>query len=238
VYTLLISAFFAEKYIAGIFSLRGLILFSLYGVGVVGAALVALILSKFVLRGEPSVFVMEMPLLRVPSLKAALISAYDRISVFLRTTGPVIMTSSILLWALASFPKGRIEDTFAGIIGRAIEPLFAPLGFSWEVCIAIVCSFAAREVFVSALGTILNVSSGGADVEAQTIASLIQDKEVLSFPAGMAALIFFVFACQCASTLAVRRETASWRWPVFQFIYMMVLAWVGGWIAYRISGGV
>jgi ferrous iron transport protein B len=144
------------------------------------------------------------------------------------------MSSSILLWALASFPGESIDQSFAGLFGRFVQPLFSPLGFSWEVCVAILCSFAAREVFVSALGTILNISSG--EAEAQTIASLIQDGHVLTFPAGMAALVFFIFACQCISTLAiVRRETASWRWPATMFVYMMVLAWGGGWAAYEIA---
>ena len=234
VYTLLISAFFADRYLGGVISLRGLILFSLYALGIAGAALVAFVMSRFVMREEPSVFVMEMPTMRRPSLRAASVSAFDRVLVFLRSTGPVIMASSVLLWALASFPRGPIQQTYAGMFGRLVEPLFAPLGFSWEVCIAIVCSFAAREIFVSALGTILNVSSGESD--AQTIASLLREQGVLSFPAGIAALVFFVFACQCMSTLAVvRRETGSWRWPAFQFVYMMALAWTGAWMAYRVT---
>lgn len=234
VYTLLISAFFPEHYIGGFISLRGAVLFGLYVLGIAGAALVAFVASRLMKRGEPSVFVMEMPSLRLPSVRAAAVYALDRVLVFLRTTGPVIMSSSILLWALASFPGESIDQSFAGLFGRFVQPLFAPLGFSWEVCVAILCSFAAREVFVSALGTILNISSG--EAEAQTIASLIQDGHVLTFPAGMAALVFFIFACQCISTLAiVRRETASWRWPATMFVYMMVLAWGGGWAAYEIA---
>lgn len=234
VYTLLISAFFSDRFLGGVISLRGLILFSLYALGIGGAALVAFVMSRFVMREEPSVFVMEMPTMRAPSVRAAMVSACDRVLVFLRSTGPVIMASSVLLWALASFPRGPIHQTYAGMFGHLVEPLFAPLGFSWEVCIAIICSFAAREVFVSALGTILNVSSG--DSDPQAIASLIREQGVLTFPAGIAALVFFVFACQCMSTLAVvRRETGSWRWPAFQFSYMMVLAWSGAWLAYRVT---
>jgi ferrous iron transport protein B len=117
------------------------------------------------------------------------------------------------------------------MVGRMIEPLFAPLGFSWEVCVALICSFAAREVFVSALGTILNVSAS-AEGDAQNVAVLIRDQQILTFPAAVAALVFFVFACQCMSTLAVvRRETGTWRWPIVMFVYMTALAWGGAWIA-------
>jgi len=230
VYALLISAFFPEQYIGGFLSLRGLVLFSLYGLGIVGAAAVAWIFSRFFLRGESSVFVMEMPPLRLPSLRAAVVSAVDRVLFFLRSTGPVILASSIVLWALASFPGDTIEQSYAGMVGRMIEPLFAPLGFSWEVCVALVCSFAAREVFVSALGTILNVSAS-AEGDAQNVAVLIRDQQILTFPAAVAALVFFVFACQCMSTLAVvRRETGTWRWPIVMFVYMTALAWGGAWI--------
>jgi len=231
VYALLISAFFPEHYLGGFVSLRGLVLFSLYGLGIVGAAAVAWIFSRFFLRGEPSVFVMEMPPLRLPSLRAAVVSSVDRVLFFLRSTGPVILASSIVLWALASFPGDTIEQSYAGMIGQMIEPLFAPLGFSWEVCVALICSFAAREVFVSALGTILNVSAS-AEGDAQTVAALIRDQQILTFPAAVAALVFVVFACQCMSTLAVvRRETGTWRWPIVMFVYMTALAWGGAWVA-------
>lgn len=234
VYALLISAFFPEQYLGGFVSIRGLVLFSLYGLGIVGAAAVSWIFSRFILRGDPSVFVMEMPPLRPPSLRAALFSSFDRIIVFLRSTGPVILASSIVLWALASFPGDSIEQSYAGVLGRMIQPIFAPLGFSWEVCVALICSFAAREVFVSALGTILKVSA--ADSDAQTVATLIRDQQILSFPAAVAALVFFVFACQCMSTLAVvRRETGGWRWPCVMFVYMTALAWGSAWIAFTIS---
>jgi ferrous iron transport protein B len=234
VYSLLISAFFLDIHYFGLFSSRGLMLFALYALGIIGAGIVAFLLKKTLLQKDSSIFVMELPSLRLPSLRAAVWTAADRLLFFMRNTGPTIMATSVLLWALASFPGDSTQDSFAGMAGKAIQPLFAPLGFSWEVCVAVLMSFAAREVFVSSLATIVNVAAD--DTKTQTLIQHLQNSEFISFPAALSILVFFVFACQCFSTLAVvRRETGTLRWPIFMFFYMTFLAWTGGFIAFQVG---
>lgn len=234
VYSLIITAFFPKAIYFGIISLQGLVLFGLYSLGVTGAIIISLVLSATVLKGSASTLLMEVPDLRIPSLRNALIYTYDRLRIFIQSTGTVILASSILLWSLSRFPGETMQDSFAGMLGHLIEPLFRPLGFSWEVCIALLTSFAAREVFVSSLATL--IESSGRHVPGLSALESIRSAEFINFPSAVALLVFFVFACQCFSTIVVAyKETRSWRWPALMFSGMALLAWVCSFIAYTIT---
>lgn len=234
VYSLIITAFFPKAVYFGIISMQGLVLFGLYSLGVVGAILISLLLSATVLRGNPSTLLMEIPDLRIPSIKNAFIYTYDRLSIFVQSTGTVILASSVLLWSLSRFPGETMQDSFAGMLGHLIEPIFRPLGFSWEVCIALLTSFAAREVFVSSLATL--IESSGRHLPGLSTLESIRSTEFINFPSAVALLVFFVFACQCFSTIVVAyKETRSWRWPALMFTGMAVLAWVCSFFAYTLT---
>lgn len=243
VYAVLISAFIPDSAVGGIFSLQGLVMLGLYVLGVIFAALVAWILKMALFRGEPALFLMEMPPFRMPSLSLVLRDVWDRVLVFLRSAGTVIFACSIVLWFLASHPtiEGQpvpVEASYAGTIGKSIEPIIAPLGFDWKIGIGLLASFAAREVFVSTLGTVYNLESEGDTTE--SLSKLLREKSEdgtgFGLSTALSLLVFYVFACQCMSTLAVcRRETGSWKWPALMFGYMTVLAYFGAFITYRLS---
>ncbi len=234
VYSLIITAFFPKAIYFGIISLQGLVLFGLYSLGVIGAIVISLLLSSTVLKGSPSTLLMEVPDLRIPSIKNALIYTYDRLSIFIQSTGTIILASSMVLWGLARFPGETMQDSFAGMLGHLIEPIFRPLGFSWEICIALFTSFAAREVFVSSLATLVEYS--GRHVPGLSALESIRATDFISFPSAVALLVFFVFACQCFSTIVVAyKETKSWCWPALMFGGMALLAWVCSFIAYNIT---
>ncbi|MCB0310710.1 MAG: ferrous iron transport protein B [Bdellovibrionales bacterium] len=243
VYAVLIAAFIPDHTVLGMFSLQGLVMLGLYLMGIMAAAMVAWGFKKLFFRGEPALFVMEMPMFRVPSLTLVLRGVYDRVLVFLKSAGTVIFACSIVLWFLASHPlqNGQaplVEESYAGEIGRAIEPLIQPLGFDWRIGIGLFASFAAREVFISSLSTVYNLES-----ESESSESLIailrkgsQHAGGFTLPVALALLVFYVFACQCMSTLAVcRRETGSWRWPTLMFVYMTALAYLGALVTFRVS---
>lgn len=236
VYALMIAAFIPAGTWFG-FSIQGLTLFSMYALGVVFAAIVARILRFSLFRGEPAIFVMEIPPLRLPSIKIVLREVIDRIIIFIKGAGTIILACSILLWFLASYPKGDLKDSYAGRIGHFIEPAIKPLGFNWEIGVGILASFAAREVFVSTLATVYNIEDK--DSSSLTLTQALKNKNTsgeYSLAAALALMVFYVFACQCMSTLAVcKRETGSWKWPVFMFVYMTSLAYVMGFIVYRLA---
>lgn len=236
VYTVLIAAVIPQSFIFGFISVQGLIMLGLYLLGIIGAAMVGLVLRATIVKGSPSLFVMEMPPYRRPSLKNVIRDVIERVRLFLVSAGTTILACSLVLWFLASFPRGDIKDSFAGMLGHLIEPIIAPLGYNWELGIAILASFAAREVFVSTLGTVYSLQEG----EEATV-SLIQELQnrvaagQFSLATAASLLVFFAFACQCMSTLAVtKRETGSWKWPSIMFIYMTVLAYAAAFITYRI----
>jgi ferrous iron transport protein B len=239
VYTLLIAAFVPAHYYFGFVSLQGLVLLSMYLLGVIGAAAVSWILKKTLLRGEPAIFVMEMPPFRRPSFKIVLREVYDRIVTFLKSAGTVILACSVVLWFLASFPQGKIEDTFAGKIGHAMEPVIKPLGFNWEVGVGLLASFAAREVFISSLSTVYNLEKSKGDDEHKSLIGVLKEREhqgTFSVAAALSLMVFYVFCCQCMSTLAVtRRETGSWGWTIFMFTYMTTMAYVAALITYQVG---
>lgn len=236
VYTLLISAFIPNKYYFGFISLQGLTLLAMYLLGVVAAAIIAWLLKFSLLRGEPALFVMEMPRFRKPAMMNVLRDVYDRIKLFVINAGTVILACSVVLWFLASYPKGEVKDSFAGRIGTFMEPAIEPLGFNWEIGVGILASFAAREVFISSLSTVYNLQASDDDSARSLLNVLTEKKAAGTFTTltAISLMVFYVFACQCMSTLAVcKRETGSWRWTGFMFLYMTGLAYIASFITYN-----
>jgi ferrous iron transport protein B len=236
VYTLIIAAFIPERPFIGPFlGTRAAAMLSLYVLGFVAAVLTAKALKSSVLKSERTAFVLEMPPYRTPTLASVGLRLMDRAGAFLRRAGTVILGVSILLWILSSVPtvNGQappIAQSLAGTLGRALEPLIQPLGFNWKIGIGLITSLAAREVIVGTLGTIYGMETGKDDAGLR--AALQSD---LTFGGAVALLVFFAFAMQCMSTLAVvRRETGGWKWPAIQFTYMGLLAYVCAFIANRI----
>jgi ferrous iron transport protein B len=237
VYTLLIAAFIPNtKLLGDVLSLPAATMLSLYVLGFVGAVVTARVLKSTILKSKNTSFVLEMPPYRWPTVQSLSLRLVDRAKVFLRRAGTVILAVSILLWILAHLPlqggkMPTLEHSYAAWLGKAIEPLIRPLGFNWKIGIGLISSLIAREVIVSTLGTIYGIQ--GNEPAAGLHAALHQD---LSTAGAIALLIFFAFAMQCFSTLAVvKRETGGWRWPVFQFSYMLALAYSGSWLAFHIA---
>ncbi|MEO8661834.1 MAG: ferrous iron transport protein B [Bryobacteraceae bacterium] len=235
VYTLIIAAFLPDKPIVGHFlGLRAVAMLGLYVLGFVAAVATARMLKSSVLKSDRAPFVLEMPPYRWPTLRSLGLRLYDRSKVFLHRAGTVILAVSLVLWVLASLPlkNGQpppIEESLAGTVGRTVEPMIKPLGFNWKIGIGLITSLAAREVIVGTLGTIY-----GMEGDSQTTGLQKALQKDLSLGGAVALLIFFAFAMQCMSTLAVvRRETGGWKWPILQFTYMGALAFAGAFVAYR-----
>ena len=236
VYTLVIAAFIPEKPLLGLFfGTRAAALLGLYVLGFLAAIVTARLLKSTVLKSTRAPFILEMPPYRWPTVTSLVLRLIDRARVFLRRAGTVILAVAIILWVLAHLPlhEGKapeIGHSIAGIIGHAVEPVIRPLGFNWKIGIGLITSLAAREVIVGTLGTIYGIEGTTQSVGLQ--AALRQDLT----PGGAAALlVFFAFAMQCMSTVAVvRRETAGWRWPIIQFAYMTVFAYVFAFLTNRI----
>ena len=202
---------------------------------------IAWLFHRTLIRGEAPTFVLELPSYHAPRLKNVLLQMLERAGLFLRRAGTVILSVSILLWALATYPKHkelpqaeRTAHSFVGEFGHAIEPVLAPLGFDWKMGIGIISSFVAREVFVSAMGTVYSVGDVGTEKAQFDLQQRMRadtnpatGARVFSPLIAIALMVYYVLAMQCISTLAVvRRETNSWKWPLFQLGYMTVLAWV------------
>jgi ferrous iron transport protein B len=249
VYALIIGSLFAASTpVFGVLSVGGLLMMAMYLLSVSMTILAAFVLKRTILKSPTPPFVLELPPYRMPVWSSVLRRVMERCVVFLRDAGTVILAISIVLWALLYFPRPEpgtpasvaLEQSYAGSAGKAIEPLIEPLGFDWKIGIGLVASFAAREVLVSTMGIVYDVGAE-ADEESAPLREAIQKErhpvtgELVYTPlVGLALMVFFVLACQCMSTLAiVRRETASWRWPIFMFVYMTVLAWVGAFIVYQ-----
>lgn len=236
VYTLLIAAFIPDKPVFGPFlGARAATLLGLYVLGFLAAIGTARLLKSTILRSGRAPFVLEMPPYRWPTLRSLGLRLYDRARVFLVRAGTVILCVAIVIWLLAHIPlqNGKvppIEESLAGTIGRAVEPIIRPLGFNWKIGIGLITSLAAREVIVGTLGTIYGMD---ADPASRNLQAAIQKD--LTTGGAVALLIFFAFAMQCMSTLAVvRRETGGWKWPAIQFAYMTLLAYVSAFVAHRI----
>ncbi|MCM2321992.1 MAG: ferrous iron transport protein B [Oligoflexia bacterium] len=244
VYSLLIAAFIPNTALFGPIRLQGVVMFGLYLFGIVATLVMALVLRQSVFRGPKSPLLMELPSYKWPSVRNIVLGLLERAKLFLRRAGTVILLLSVVLWFLAAYPKPRAGDpvdaahpaitySYAGRIGRAIEPALRPLGFDWRISVALIPGFAAREVMVSALATVYSIEG---DEEAATGALTDRLAKDWSLPVALSLLTWYVLACQCLSTLAVtRRETNSWRWPAVMLLYMTALAYVGSFATYRLA---
>jgi ferrous iron transport protein B len=238
------------------FDQQGLALMGLYGFGILAAILAALVLKHFIRTTDRSFLMMELPVYRPPVAKNLALLVYEKTRAFVVGAGKIILVISLVLWFLASFGPGGnagehgrdygwisekppLESSFAGILGKGIEPVIEPLGFDWKIGIALICSFAAREVFVGTMATIYSIEDDTDESSIRT--SMANDVHastglpVYTSAATWALLLFYVFAMQCMSTLAiVRRETKSWKWPIIQFFMMTVLAYLASLAAYQL----
>jgi ferrous iron transport protein B len=240
VYALLIGAFVPKRAVAGIFEQQGLVLFGLYIIGVASAMGIAWLAKRLTSHGLPRPLMMELPSYHWPRLRNVAIGLWQRASIFLKRVGGIILALTILLWFLASFPAppagatgAPIEYSFAGMLGRGLAVIFEPIGFNWEISVALVPGMAAREVAVSALGTVYALSATG-DNAAQALSPLIAHS--WSLATALSLLIWFVFAPQCLATLAtVKRETGGWKMPLLMAGYLFGLAYLASFITYRLA---
>ena len=263
VYTLMIAAFFAGQTVLGFISLGAVLMLAMYSLGILVAVIVAFLLKRTVLKAPPPPFIMELPPYRMPNLRTVLTNMLERSWLFVKRAGTVILAISIILWALMYFPRSvqqsavsdqpteiatqtesvtdseQLRNSFAGKLGHVIEPVIAPLGFDWKIGVALIASFAAREVLVSTLSIIYNVGKD-ANEESETLISAIHDEKkadgspVWTPLTALTLMVFFVLAMQCMSTVAVvRRETNSWRWPIFMVAYMTGLAYFAAFLTYQ-----
>jgi ferrous iron transport protein B len=236
VYTLIIAAFIPRQQIYGWMNLQGLVMFGLYAAGIVSALSVSFVLRKVFWRSAVEPFIMELPTYKAPEFKNVARNLWQRAEIFLRRAGGIILTMSVIIWVLSTFPGApagatgpAIDYSFAGRIGHFLEPVFRPIGFNWQMVVALVPGMAAREVAVAALGTVYAV--GGENDPGALSAALAHQ---WSLATALAFLAWYVFAPQCASTLAVvKRETNSWTWMAVMFVYMTALAYVAAFIVYH-----
>ena len=245
VYALLIAAFIPEKMVWGIFNLQGLVLFGLYMAGIVSALVVATVLKFFQKDKSQHMLLMELPSYRFPDIRSVWIGLLDRAKIFLKRVGGIIFALSILLWFLCTFPQApegatapAIDYSFAGMLGHVMQPIFAPLGFNWQICIALIPAMAAREVVVAALGTVYALSAVDEDAMSQGLASIIGGTGELgwSLATGLSLLVWFIYAPHCLATLAtVRRETGSWKTMSFMTLYLFGLAYLMSFLTYQIA---
>jgi ferrous iron transport protein B len=239
VYALLIAAFIPDEPFLGPFvGQRAAVLLGLYGLGIVAAVGTAFLLKRTLLKAKPTSFLMELPPYRVPAPRTLALRLLDRSKIFLKRAGRIIFAVAIVLWTLTQFPRTQagppeIDDSALGRIGQVIEPAIEPLGFDWRVGVGLVTSLAAREVIVGTLGTIYGVET--ADEDSVALQEVL--RRDLTTGSAIGLLVFFAFALQCMSTVAVmRRETAGWKWPALQFGYMLALGYAGAFLAVRIFG--
>ena len=238
VYTLIISALIPNRIVGGFVNLQGLVMFGLYATGLVSGLVVAFVIRRLLWRTASEPFMMEMPTYKLPDARNVLLNLWQRVTIFMNRAGRIILPLMILVWVLATFPYPpagatgpAIDYSFAGMIGHAIQPLLAPIGFNWEMSIALIPGMAAREVAVATLGTIYSVGdvdgAGGAMLQ-QIVATR------WSLASGLAFLAWYVFAPQCVATLGVvKRETNGWTWPTVMFFYMLGLAYAAAFAVYQ-----
>lgn len=245
VYTLLIGAVIPSTYLFGFLSLQGAVLAGLYVVGALSGLVLALVLKKTMTRDAAAPFLMEFPPYRQPSIRSIGLTMVARTKDFLRTAGTVILAFSIGLWLLTELPVAtqipsataterahhQLEQSLAADLGKAIQPVFAPLGFDWKITLGVLSSYAARETFVGAMGQIYSANVDESDEPLRVV--LAQE---YSLAVGLSILAFYVFALQCISTMAImRRETGSWKWPVLAFAIMFVMAYASSWVTYTVA---
>lgn len=261
VYTLLIALVIPDEPIFGFFNLRGIVLFSLYALGLLSALVIAFVLKKIIRTKDKGFLVLEIPEFKSPRWQNVWLTVYEKVRIFVWDAGKVILAISVVLWALASFGPGnsiekaeqdatvqiakkswnedeknqfvasaKLEKSYMGIMGKMLEPVIEPLGYDWKIGVSLLTSFAAREVFVGSLATIYAVHDTSDD-NTLLINRLRMEKKadgtpIYTLATGSSLLVFYVFAMQCMSTLAVvKRETNSWKWPIFQLVFMGVLAY-------------
>ena len=240
VYTLIISAFIPAEHVWGIVSLQGLVMFGLYAAGIFSALGVSFLAKHFLWQEhETPPFMLELPDYKLPRPRAIAMGLYTRAKMFLHRAGTTIFSMMVLIWFLASFPRPpegatdpAINYSLAAMIGHALEPVLAPVGFNWQINVALIPGMAAREVAVAALGTVYAIEGGkeAADQIGQALASK------WSLATALAVLVWYIFAPQCASTLAViRRETGSWKWMAVTFGYMLALAYAASFITFHVA---
>ena len=242
VYALLIAAFIPNQLIYGWLSLQGLVLFGLYMSGIVSALLVSVFLKLVRKDKTESIFIFELPTYRIPDIRNIALGLYDRATIFLKRVGGIIVALSILLWVLVTFPQApdnasmpAINYSLAGQLGHLIHPIFAPIGFTWEICIALIPAMAAREVVIAALGVIYAMS-GDEDTVTQSLLSQISGPDGWGLATGLSLLVWFIFAPHCLATLAtIRRETGSWKQPIIMATYLFALAYIFSFITYQVA---
>lgn len=244
VYALLIAAFIPAQTVWGIFNLQGLVLFGLYMTGIVSALCVSFVMKFLQKDKSQHALLLELPSYRIPDLKSVGIGLLDRGKIFLKRVGGIIFALSILLWFLCTFPQApegatqpAIDYSFAGMLGHLMQPIFAPVGFNWQICIALIPAMAAREVVVAALGTVYALSGADDEAVAQGLAHLISaDGTGWSLATGLSLLVWFVYAPHCLATLAtVRRETGSWKHVAVMTAYLFGLAYLMSFFTYQIA---
>ena len=249
VYTLLISVAIPSTMIFGVVNLQALVMLAMYVLGTV-AALVAAVVFKWLIKHDiPSYFIMELPIYHPPRWNNIWINCWQKSLSFVKEAGKVILIVSVVLWFLASYgptdesnlqlkQADKIEESYAGYFGKAIEPSIKPLGFNWKIGISLITSFAAREVFVGTMSTIYSV--GDEENFEQIREKMNKDtdengKPVYTLAVVLSLMVFFAFAMQCMSTLAVvYKETKTWKWPAIQFVYMTTLAYLSSWLVFNL----
>ena len=239
VYTLIISAFIPNTKVAGVLSLPGLVMFGLYATGIVSALAVSFVTRRLFWRGAVEPFLMELPAYKLPDPMNVARSLYLRGKIFITRAGTIILPMMILVWLLSSVPGApagatdpAINYSLAGRIGHLLQPVLAPIGFNWQMTVALIPGFAAREVAVAALGTVYAL--GNADAAPGALATTLSHH--WSIATGLAFLAWYVFAPQCASTIGVvKRETNSWLWPAVMLVYMTTLAYLAALIVYQVA---
>jgi ferrous iron transport protein B len=237
---LIIAAFIPDRTVWGFASLQGVVMFGLYTAGIVSALGFSALAKLLFWRDSPSPpFMLELPDYKMPRPRSVLMGLYTRAKMFLHRAGTTIFSMMVLIWFLASFPRPpegatqpAIDYSLAAWIGHALEPLLAPIGFNWQINVALIPGMAAREVAVAALGTVYAIE-GGKEAAAQIGQALAQH---WSLATALSVLAWYIFAPQCASTLAViKRETGSWKWMAVTFAYMLALAYIASLITYNVA---
>ncbi|MCM0605734.1 MAG: ferrous iron transport protein B [Xanthomonadaceae bacterium] len=234
VYTLLIGAFIPNTLVMGFFNLRGVVMFSLYALGLAAALVVAWILKRTAFKGPIPPLFLDLPTYKRPSIRNLMYGLYERSKIFLTRAGTIILSLSVILWFLSSYPEKPIANSYSGHIGRFIEPVLKPIGFDWRVSVALIPGFAAREVMVSALATVYSIEDSDEGARDEKLSTVLSREWTL--PMALSLLIWYVFAPQCISTFAVtKRETGGYKWPIIQSTYMLVLAYIMSFIVFRLS---
>jgi len=270
VYTLLIALVIPNQTVLGIFNLQGIVLFGLYFLGLISALFIAIILNLLIKKKEKGFLLLELPSYKMPRWPNVGINVLEKVKIFVLDAGKIILSISIILWALATFgPSGkmenaekyvkanpsfiqlsveeqnqkvasaRLESSYIGIFGKAIEPAIRPLGYDWKLGISLITSFAAREVFVGSLATIYAVQDDGEEnvrlIERLKNEKSAKGESIFTLASGVSLMIFYVFAMQCMATLAVvKRETNSWKWPLIQVGFMGLMAYFGALLAFNL----